>query len=50
VFAGYWRPTLVTRAWVACFFLVVRLQRYVRVVPRIVSGSEGVRASQRATA
>jgi flavin-dependent dehydrogenase len=42
VFAGYWRPTLATRAWVAAFFWVVRLQRYVRIVPRVVSGSERV--------
>jgi flavin-dependent dehydrogenase len=26
VFAGYWRPSLATRAWVALFFLSVRLQ------------------------
>ena len=35
VFAGYWRPTLATRAWVVSFFLLVRLQRYVRIVPRV---------------
>jgi flavin-dependent dehydrogenase len=34
VFAGYWHPTLVTRLWVACFFLLVRLQRYMPLVPR----------------
>jgi flavin-dependent dehydrogenase len=26
VFAGYWRPSLVTRFWIAMFFLSVRLQ------------------------
>jgi len=35
VFAGYWRPTLATRFWVASFFVLVRLQRYVRIVPRV---------------
>jgi flavin-dependent dehydrogenase len=33
VFAGYWRPSLVTRAWVAIFFLIVRLQARFRIVP-----------------
>jgi flavin-dependent dehydrogenase len=33
VFAGYWRPSLKTRMWVALFFLLVRVQRLVRVVP-----------------
>ena len=27
VLAGYWRPSLVTRAWLALFFLSVRLQQ-----------------------
>jgi flavin-dependent dehydrogenase len=30
VFAGYWQPSLVTRMWVRLFFLLVRLQRWVR--------------------
>jgi flavin-dependent dehydrogenase len=30
VFAGYWRPSLATRLWVASFFQLVRLQRWVR--------------------
>ena len=30
VFAGYWRPSLPTRIWVALFFQLVRLQRWVR--------------------
>jgi flavin-dependent dehydrogenase len=34
VFAGYWRPALVTRFWVALFFLVMRLQRRFDIVPR----------------
>jgi flavin-dependent dehydrogenase len=34
VFAGYWKPPLATRIWVALFFLLVRLQRYVPLVPR----------------
>jgi flavin-dependent dehydrogenase len=34
VFAGYWRPSLATRLWVALFFLLVRLQRWVRFSPR----------------
>ena len=33
VFAGYWRPTLVTRFWVALFFLLMRLQRWVKFSP-----------------
>jgi flavin-dependent dehydrogenase len=28
VFAGYWKPALMTRLWVAIFFLLVRLQRW----------------------
>jgi flavin-dependent dehydrogenase len=35
VFAGYWRPTLVTRGWVWLFFLLVRIQRYVPLAPRV---------------
>jgi flavin-dependent dehydrogenase len=34
VFAGYWRPSLKTRMWVALFFLMVHVQRLVRVMPR----------------
>jgi flavin-dependent dehydrogenase len=33
VFAGYWRPPLVTRAWVALFFLLVRVQRRFKIFP-----------------
>ena len=35
VFAGYWRPSLVTRAWIVAFFGLVRLQRYVPLAPRV---------------
>jgi flavin-dependent dehydrogenase len=34
VFAGYWRPALRTRIWVALFFLIVRVQAFVPLVPR----------------
>lgn len=33
VFAGYWRPSVVTRVWVAVFFLLVRLQGWLRFAP-----------------
>jgi len=35
VFAGYWRPTVATRIWVALFFLLVRLQRVFGFAPRM---------------
>jgi flavin-dependent dehydrogenase len=38
VFAGYWRPTWRTRLWVLAFFLLVRLQRWIRIAPRLVPG------------
>ena len=34
VFAGYWRPSLLTRVWVALFCVLVRLQRMVPFVQR----------------
>lgn len=34
VFAGYWRPAVMTRIWVALFFLIVRIQEYIPLVPR----------------
>jgi flavin-dependent dehydrogenase len=37
VFAGYWRPSLATRMWVGLFFLLVHLQRLVRLIPPLVS-------------
>jgi flavin-dependent dehydrogenase len=37
VFAGYWHPSLATRTWVRLFFLLVRLQRWVRFAPRLTS-------------
>jgi len=33
VLAGYWRPSLVTRVWLALFFLSVRLQARFGFVP-----------------
>jgi flavin-dependent dehydrogenase len=33
VFAGYWRPSLTSRAWVMLFFLLVRFQRWTRFAP-----------------
>ena len=41
IFAGYWHPSLGTRAWVRLFFVLVRLQRYLRVLPahRLRSGT-----------
>jgi 2-polyprenyl-6-methoxyphenol hydroxylase-like FAD-dependent oxidoreductase len=37
VFAGYWKPpTRATRAWVATFFFLVRLQRLIHFAPRLV--------------
>jgi 2-polyprenyl-6-methoxyphenol hydroxylase-like FAD-dependent oxidoreductase len=34
IFAGYWRPSIGTRIWVALFFLIVRIQGFVPLVPR----------------
>ena len=39
VLAGYWRPSLATRAWLALFFLTVRLQRRFGFVPSHVAES-----------
>jgi 2-polyprenyl-6-methoxyphenol hydroxylase-like FAD-dependent oxidoreductase len=33
VFAGYWRPSWITRFWIALFFLSVRLQARLRFTP-----------------
>ena len=44
IFAGYWRPSLATRVWVALFFLLVRLRRGLRFF-RLVGNRPGVRAS-----
>ena len=33
VFAGYWRPPIVTRVWVAVFFFLVRLQGRFSIFP-----------------
>ncbi|HEV3141856.1 MAG TPA: NAD(P)/FAD-dependent oxidoreductase [Vicinamibacterales bacterium] len=45
VFAGYWRPTLATRIWVALFFLLVRVQRWIRFAPRLAAGASDVHES-----
>ena len=45
VFAGYWRPGLVTRGWVAAFFLLVRLQRWFGFAPRLVNPVSNVHES-----
>jgi flavin-dependent dehydrogenase len=37
IFAGYWRPSIATRIWVALFFQLVRLQRWVRFAPRLAT-------------
>jgi flavin-dependent dehydrogenase len=41
IFAGYWRPTFITRVWVALFFLFVRLQARFHFSPRLVSDRTG---------
>lgn len=35
VFAGYWKPSIVTRAWIVLFFTMVHLQRWMRFAPRL---------------
>lgn len=45
VFAGYWRPSLTTRLWVALFFQLVRLQRWVRFSRRLVAHRSDVHES-----
>ncbi len=42
IFAGYWHPSLRTRAWVRAFFILVWLQRYIRIAPPIVSAPHSV--------
>jgi flavin-dependent dehydrogenase len=50
VFAGYWRPSLATRAWVDLFLLLVRLQKRIALVPRrptaASAGADGVHDDQ----
>jgi flavin-dependent dehydrogenase len=41
VFAGYWRPSFVTRMWIGIFFLLVRVQRWTRAVRLLVSKKPG---------
>ena len=40
VFAGYWNPPLAVRMWVAAFFILVQLQKWVPIVPRSHSVSQ----------
>jgi len=47
VFAGYWRPSITTRVWVALFFLLVRLQAWVRFARPVVSNRSEVASSPR---
>jgi flavin-dependent dehydrogenase len=49
IFAGYWRPTLATRVWVALFFLLVRLQRWVRFAPRLAPDAGSIHESTTAS-
>jgi flavin-dependent dehydrogenase len=44
-FAGYWRPSFVTRMWVAVFFQLVRLRRWVRIVQGLDSRRSEVHES-----
>jgi len=47
IFAGYWDPKLVTRLWVAAFFLLVKLQRWVKVSPRFCADRDAMDSSVR---
>jgi flavin-dependent dehydrogenase len=49
VFAGYWRPSLIARAWVALFFVLVRLQRMVGFAPRLARSTPPVPAERAAS-
>jgi FADH2-dependent halogenase len=49
VFAGYWRPSLVTRVWVSLFFLLVRLQRLARFAPQLFPRQTGVGLKENAS-
>jgi flavin-dependent dehydrogenase len=45
VFAGYWRPSAMSRFWVALFLLLVRLQPRLRLVPPVAGvGTEALPA------
>jgi flavin-dependent dehydrogenase len=35
ILAGYWKPSLPTRFWIGAFFVLVRLQRWIRVAPSV---------------
>jgi flavin-dependent dehydrogenase len=47
-FAGYWRPSLVTRVWIALFFFLVRAQRWRRFWPRAVEATTDAHGSSSA--
>ena len=49
ILAGYWNPPLRVRLWVAAFFAMVRLQRYVPIAPRLMSVPERPRVPEAAT-
>ena len=46
IFAGYWRPSLKTRAWIVAFFALVRLQRYLPLAPRLYVTREPARGRE----
>ena len=46
VLAGYWRPSMITRFWIAMFFLVVRLQARFGFTPSHV-GTETIKGEVR---
>ena len=37
VIAGNWRPSLAMRLRLACFFLLVRMQRLLPIAPRLIT-------------
>jgi hypothetical protein len=47
VLAGCWRPSWITRVWLALFFLSVRLQARLKVAPPYVN-DQGLAAAGRA--
>jgi hypothetical protein len=41
-FAGYWRPSIATRAWQALFFALVWLRNRVPAASRVAEAAAGV--------
>jgi len=41
-FAGHWRPSITTRAWQACFFMLVWLRNRVPAVSRVAEAAAGL--------